>query len=105
VFFCKDPFRRQNGILVLCDGFKQDKITPALGYFREICEKVMNEAAHEKPWFGIEQEYFLFVRTGTTYSWPLGWPEGGFPYQQGRYYCSVGDFNCFGRAISEAHLR
>jgi len=65
----------------------------------------MKEAAHEKPWFGIEQEYFLFVRTGTTYSWPLGWPEGGFPYPQGRYYCSVGDFNCFGRAISEAHLR
>lgn len=65
----------------------------------------MKDAASSDPWFGIEQEYFLFVRTGTTYSWPLGWPNGGFPYPQGRYYCSVGDFNCFGRNITEAHLR
>jgi len=35
----------------------------------------------------------------------LGWPAGGFPYPQGRYYCGVGDFNCFGRNITESHLR
>jgi len=105
VTFVPDPFRRENGILVLCEGFNMDKVTPTRGYFRYLADKIMKEAAHQKPWFGIEQEYFLFVRTGTTYSWPLGWPEGGFPYPQGRYYCSVGDFNCFGRAVSEAHIR
>jgi len=45
------------------------------------------------------------VRKGTTSRWPLGWPEGGFPYPQGRYYCSIGDYNCFGRAVAEAHIR
>lgn len=41
----------------------------------------MTDAANEDPWFGIEQEFFLLVRNGTTNAWPLGWPEGGFPYQ------------------------
>lgn len=35
----------------------------------------------------------------------LGWPNGGFPHPQGRYYCSIGERNNFGRAIAEAHLR
>ncbi|EAR82744.1 glutamine synthetase (macronuclear) [Tetrahymena thermophila SB210] len=106
VFFCVDPFRKGvTAYLVLCETYLSDKQNPAKGNFRYIAEKVMNEAKHEDPWFGIEQEYFLFSRTGTTHAWPLGWPDGGYPFPQGRYYCSVGDFNCFGRAITEAHIR
>lgn len=30
---------------------------------------------------------------------------GGFPHPQGRYYCSVGERNGFGKAVNEAHLR
>ena len=45
------------------------------------------------------------MRNGTTNAWPLGWPEGGFPYQQGRYYCGIGDENAFGRSVIEAALR
>jgi glutamine synthetase len=69
---CRDPFRRENGILVLCEGYLMDRATPARGNFRYIADKIMNEAKDHDPWFGIEQEYFLFSRTGTTYSWPLG---------------------------------
>jgi len=82
-----------------------DRTTPALGNFRFVADMIMNDAASHDPWFGIEQEYFLFVRKGTTSQWPLMWPEGGFPYPEGRYYCSIGDFNTFGRAITEAHAR
>lgn len=40
----------------------------------------MDDAKHEKPWFGIEQEFQMMTRTGTTTEWPLGWPMGGYPY-------------------------
>ena len=54
VFVCKDPFRKNGCLLALCEGYQSDKKTPAIGNFRQICEKVMNDAKHEDPWFGIE---------------------------------------------------
>lgn len=45
------------------------------------------------------------TRTGTNHNWPLGWPDGGYPCPQGKYYCAIGESNSFGRAIAEAHLR
>lgn len=45
------------------------------------------------------------MRTGTTHEWPLGWPSGGFPYPQGRYYCGVGDSCAFGRTVIESLIR
>jgi len=65
----------------------------------------MEEAAAEKPWFGIEQEYVILVHKGTTFKYPLGWPEGGYPGQQGPYYCAVGAGNCFGRELVEYHMK
>eukprot|EP01017_Pseudomicrothorax_dubius_P000198 TRINITY_DN0_c1336_g1_i1.p1 TRINITY_DN0_c1336_g1~~TRINITY_DN0_c1336_g1_i1.p1 ORF type:complete len:264 (-),score=74.63 TRINITY_DN0_c1336_g1_i1:123-914(-) len=65
----------------------------------------MTEAAAEKPWFGIEQEYAIFVTKGTNYKYPLGWPEGGFPSEQGPYYCSVGASYAYGRELVELHQR
>jgi glutamine synthetase len=44
-------------------------------------------------------------RTGTGIEWPLGWPLGGFPAAQGKYYCSIGDGNAFGRPVIEAMIR
>jgi len=35
----------------------------------------------------------------------LGWPAGGYPYPQGKYYCGVGEANSYGRAVVEAALR
>ncbi|CAD8090682.1 unnamed protein product [Paramecium primaurelia] len=105
VVYVKDPFRGDPHILVLCETYLPDKKTPARYNFRWIANEIMEKAKDFKPWFGIEQEYFLLKRTGTTHIWPLGWPTGGFPYPQGRYYCSIGERNNFGRALAEAHLR
>lgn len=41
----KDPFRPTvNSILVLCETYIHDKVTPARFNFRHIAEKIMNEA-------------------------------------------------------------
>lgn len=105
VVLFKDPFRKPNGLICLCENFNSDRKTPALGNFRTVAAQLMKESAHEDPWFGIEQEYFIKVRDGTLSSWPLGFPTNGFPQPQGQYYCSVGDQNAFGRPLTEAHIR
>ena len=35
----------------------------------------------------------------------MGWPKGGYPEPQGKYYCSVGTGKVYGREIVEAHYR
>ena len=74
-----DPMRKGHGVLVLCETYLIDKQTPARYNFRYLCDKIMKEAAAEDPWFGMEQEFFLFRKAGTTVEWPLGFPMGGFP--------------------------
>ena len=75
-----DPFRRKNHKMVMCETFLVDKSTPARYNFRTICEKIMEEAKHEDPWFGMEQEFFIYRKAGATYEWPLGFPLGGYPF-------------------------
>lgn len=52
----RDPFRRGNNILVLCETYKFDG-TPTESNKRKTCLEVVNKCLNEEPWFGIEQVY------------------------------------------------
>lgn len=60
--------------------------TPNKTNHRAAAKKIMDAAAAEVPWFGLEQEYTLMGMDGR----PFGWPVGGFPGPQGPYYCGAG---------------
>jgi glutamine synthetase len=94
-----DPFRGGDNIMVLCETMDPKKV-PIPTNTRAAAAKLFAEKPDEVPWFGIEQEYTLFEKDGTT---PLGWPKGGFPGPQGPYYCSAGTDVSFGRSVMEAH--
>jgi glutamine synthetase len=116
----RDPFRRNGNLIALCSTFKplDDGSMVPLVVHEDLAEKggltgnntranalsvFENPIVKEQEmWFGIEQEYTLFHADKVT---PLGWPKGGFPGEQGPYYCSAGAENAFGRDIAEAHLR
>ena len=96
----RDPFRpNEANILVLCDA-----TTPAGDALPTNTRHsaALTFASHkgEEVWFGLEQEYTLFNLDQST---PLGWPEGGFPGEQGPYYCGAGSDVMFGRAVMESH--
>ena len=99
VFTVADPIRKGNHKLVLCEVLLTDMTphpTNSRAPLREVAEKF---AAHECL-FGLEQEYTFLKQNGT----PLGFPDGGFPYPQGRYYCGVGGSQIFGRDVVEHHM-
>ena len=70
--------RKKHGILVMCDTYLPDKVSPARYNYRYLCQKIMEEAKVHEPWFGIEQEFFLFQSVGTGIEWPYGFPLGGY---------------------------
>ena len=112
----KDPFRGptknplHHHLLVLCETFRWTDTTcqelrPANTNFRHHAKGIFDAAEAEEPWFGIEQEFTMLGTSTKFTTWPLGWPNNGYPGQQGPYYCSAGANKCFGRIISDAHYR
>ncbi|KAI3890487.1 hypothetical protein MKX03_025029 [Papaver bracteatum] len=99
----KDPFRRANNILVLCDTYAPGG-DPISTNTRYNAAKIFNDpdVVAEEPWFGIEQEYTLLQKES---KWPIGFPVGVTPPAQGHYYCGIGADKIFGRDIVEAHYK
>ena len=86
--------------LVLCETFLPNG-EPTKHNHRHAAVKIFNQALEEEPWFGLEQEYFMFDRNTNL---PLGFPQHDNA-EQGQYYCSAGTENAFGRNLAEEHLR
>lgn len=94
----KCPFRRMNGYLVMCCAYDVDELA-AKANNRDNAEKIFRLYESHQPWYGLEQEYFIFDKTTNN---PIGFYEGCA--KQGQYYCSVGASNAYGRQIAEQHL-
>lgn len=98
-----DPFRKP-GKLVLCDCYVYDKsasgtkIVPISTNTRAHAKEIFDKLPKLKPWFGMEQEYFIInPKTGQ--------PFGFHPSKsQGRYYCGVGYNNVHLRMFAEYHM-
>lgn len=100
----KDPFRKletESGYcksyLVLCATYRNDG-TPLPNNYRDSAVKIFNNGLDQEPWFGLEQEYFLF---DNKTNFPVGF---GTDVVQGQYYCSVGSKNAFCRNVAEQHM-
>ncbi|AEQ33367.1 glutamine synthetase [Acanthamoeba polyphaga mimivirus] len=93
----KCPFRRPNGLIVMCDTYKPNG-EPLPTNHRYHANNIFQKYSDEKPWYGLEQEYFIF---DGQMQMPVGFNPNG---QQGQYYCSVGGNNCFGRVMTDLHL-
>jgi glutamine synthetase len=101
-----DPFRGKPNKIVLCETFRTDG-TPTNTNFRYFARQIFDMDKENKfdPMFGVEQEYALMESIGTGLSWPYGWPKGGFPQPQGKYYCSVGSKCNKGREVMNFHYK
>ena len=93
-----DPIRGGDDILVLCEVLLTD-MSPHPTNTRHATAALHERYKGQEPWFGVEQEYTLFLG-----SRPLGFPENGFPAPQGPYYCGVGADEIYGRPMVEAHM-
>ena len=99
VWFCKDPLRGGNNVLVMNEVCNPDG-SPHKSNTRAPLVGLAEKFKDQDPWFGIEQEYILM--NGKQ---PLGWPDEGHPERpQGPYYCSVGFEDVAGRDIVEDHM-
>lgn len=112
VAYYRDPFRRGDNILVMCEAWNWkdntcQELIPANTNFRHYANKIWDNpiVKQEEVWYGIEQEYTLLTQSTKFTKQPLGWPNNGYPGAQGPYYCSIGANVSFGRAIADAHYK
>ena len=59
VYYCRDPFRGGNALIVLCESFiwADEEFTskkPANTNFRHYAERIFSACKEHEPWFGIE---------------------------------------------------
>ena len=99
---CQDPFRNMNtSVLVLCEAYYPDGRIVATNT-RAAAKKIFDTHEQLKPWYGIEQEFFIMQSQESQVSIrPVGLQGIGWAEPQGQYYCSVGGKNAFGREVAE----
>jgi len=92
-----DPFKGYNFFMVLCDAYtyKDEPLSDNARYSANI---IMENYKSLEPWFGLEQEYFLYKKDE---AYPLGFVDGVDP---GNHYCGNSLIDT-GRIISEEHLK
>ena len=104
-FFVQKEHIETYGVLVLCDTYTPDG-EPLSNNHRKDAKELFDTKLKEKPWYGIEQEFYLTKQSSQysseTSETPLGME---LAQTQGQYYCSVGANNAFGRTVTnEAYL-
>lgn len=109
VAFRPNPFFEENkSFLVLCSTYFRNGV-PTTGNTRHIANNIFEKNLEAKPWFGIEQEYFIMAPNFTQDSTiPLAFSFENNPDPQdrkggGRYYCGVGNQHIANRALAEKH--
>ena len=102
--WCKDPIRTTEMVgfphIIVLNEVYLPSGEPHSSNTRAALKELSMKFAAEEFWFGIEQEYTLF-KDGRV----LGFPENGFPEEQGKYYCGVGADRIYGREIVEDHMK
>ena len=105
----KDPFNRKtdeigivDNILVMCETINDDMITPHETNTRSKLVKIMENpnVSEQEPWFGFEMEFFMIEKHTNL---PLGFEDSENIPKQGKFYCSNGANNCYGRTIINKH--
>ena len=90
-----NPFIEGYGLIVLCDTWvsKGKELISHKTNTRVEAEEILKDEDKTMPLFGIEYEFFVKSK-----GLPLGY-SGENTCEQGRYYCSVGYGNSYGREL------
>jgi glutamine synthetase len=95
-----NPFRRFDKVinkLILCDTYDSNNVALPSNK-RIIADQIFDKKIDERPWYGLEQEYFILDKTSRL---PVGYK---YELTQGQFYCGVGSENAFQRKLVETHL-
>tara|TARA_B100001287_G_C22613734_1_gene496462 strand:- start:35 stop:1090 length:1056 start_codon:yes stop_codon:yes gene_type:complete len=98
IFYNPDNYDYANSFILLCDTYCSNG-EPAKYNNRKLAKEIFDKDLSQKPWFGLEQEYFLMDPYTRK---PICFDD---TTKQGQFYCSVGYNNAFGRDIAEEHLQ
>jgi len=93
-----DPFRKKNHKIVLCECYDELDVPNSSNTRHCALENAFRYKKNLKPWFGLEQEYFICEPS-------TGLPVGYHPMNiSDKHYCGIGTNNIFLRHIPNLHL-
>ncbi|CAH6421569.1 Glutamine synthetase [uncultured virus] len=83
--------------VIMCDTYDTTG-APAKYNHRARAAEIFDKYEEEQPWYGLEQEYFIYSKDTNQ---PLGMAEDSV---QGPFYCGVGGLNAAGRELVDRHM-